>query len=116
MPSGSRIGIVGKLIGGIAGVLVLLVVELVTTMLLYSYLNLSHPDTFGWLVRQSRGVLDLLAGQIELWFKGWSNAAYATVFGELGPKSILLLLMGLVVAAVIRGLVWAVTGLAGNRG
>ena len=114
MASGSRIGVAGKLIGGVFGVLTLLVIELVTTMLLYSYLNLSHPDTFGWLVRQSRGVLDLLAGQIELWFKGWSNAAYASVFGELGPKSILLLLMGLVVAAVIRWAVWVIHGLLGK--
>ena len=112
--AGSRAGIVGKAVGGILGVFVLLLVELIATMLLYSYLNLSHPETFGWLVRQSRVVLDILAGQIETWFKGWSNAAYATVFGELGPKSILLLLMGLVVAAVIRWGVWVVQGLAGK--
>jgi riboflavin transporter FmnP len=31
-----------------------------------------------------------------------ANAAYATLIGELGPKSILLLLIGLVAGVVVR--------------
>lgn len=88
----------------LAGTVVLLVVELVLTMLVYTYLNLKHLETFGWMVRQARVVLDLLAGQLEFWLPAGSNAAYATLIGELGPKSILLLIIGLVVGSVVRGL------------
>jgi hypothetical protein len=116
MTRNSPAGIVGRLVGGFASVIGLLVLELVASMLLYTYLNLRHVETFGWLVRLSKGVLDLLARQLEIWFSGSSNVAYATLFGELGPKSILLLLIGLVVAALFRGLIWGLrTALGGER-
>jgi hypothetical protein len=86
-------------------VLVLLVVELVCAMLLYMYLNLYHVELFGNLVRLARYVLDALVGQLEYWLPGAANSAYATLVGELGPKSVLLLIVGLVVATVIRTLV-----------
>jgi hypothetical protein len=54
-------------------------------------------------VRLSRSVLDLMASQLDYWLQGSANAAYATLIGELGPKSILLLLMGLIVATLVRG-------------
>lgn len=101
---GSAAGMVGSAGISFVGGLALLVVELVVTMLVYTYLNLKHIETFGWLVRQARVVLDLLAGQLEFWLPGGSNAAYATLIGELGPKSILLLMIGLVVGTVIRWL------------
>jgi len=104
----------GRAIAGIIGVPIMLVIELVSTMVVYTYLNLNHLETFGWLVRIAKTVLDTMAGQLDYWLKGSANAAYATLFGELGPKSILLLLIGLVVAAVIRGVVWLIRGLAGS--
>lgn len=114
MDRGSPAGTVARAIFGIVGTIGLLIVELVATMLVYTYLNLNYLNTFGALVRFSKSVLDVLAGQLDFWFRGSSNAAYATLFGELGPKSILLLLIGLVVASLIRGVIWLVRGLAGR--
>jgi hypothetical protein len=84
-------------------IVAMLVIELVATMLIYIYLNLYHLPTFGYLVRLSRSVLDVLTGQLEYWLPVTANAAYATLIGELGPKSILLLILGLLTAAVLRG-------------
>ncbi|HWB47460.1 MAG TPA: hypothetical protein VG900_18670 [Hyphomicrobiaceae bacterium] len=92
----------------IAEVVVLLVVELVAAMLVYIYMNLYHLETFGFLVRLARYVLDALVSQLEFWLPGSANSAYATLIGELGPKSILLLLVGLIVATIIRSTVRAV--------
>src|SRR5262245_40258916 len=88
-----------------AQIVVLLVVELIATMIVYIYLNLYHIGTFGYLVRWARAVLDVFTGQLEYWLPVSSNAAYATLIGELGPKSFLLLILGLLTATVIRGLV-----------
>ncbi len=112
----SATGLVGKAIGGVLGVAALLILELVATMLVYTWLNLYRLDTtFGWLVRLSKSVLDLWASQLDLWFKGSSNAAYGTLFGELSPKAILLLMIGLVVGTLMRGLIKIIRGLAGGQ-
>lgn len=86
----------------VAYVIALLIVELVTAMLVYMYMNLYHLDTFGALVRFAKVVLDTIVGQMEYWAPVAANAAYATLVGELGPKSILLLLIGLVAGVVVR--------------
>jgi hypothetical protein len=88
----------------VVSVSVLLLAELLTAMLVYIYLNLYHLATFGYLVRLSRSVLDAIAGQLDYWLPKSSNVVYATLIGELGPKSILLLLIGLLSAFVIRSL------------
>ena len=97
-----------------AQILLLLVVELVTTMVVYIYLNLYHLGTFGYLVRLARSVLDVLTGQLEYWLPLSANAAYATLIGELGPKSILLLMLGLLTGAVIRSIARLIGRLAGR--
>jgi hypothetical protein len=86
-------------------VVLLLLAELITTMLVYMYLNFYHIETFGHLVRLARYPLDLIGVQTEYWLPGSANSAYATLIGELGPKSFLLLILGLIVAAVIRSAV-----------
>lgn len=86
-------------------IVLMLIIELIATMMIYTYLNFFHINLFGNLVRFARSVLDALTGQLEYWIPGSANAAYATLFGELGPKSILLLMLGLVTAAVIRAIV-----------
>ena len=101
--------------GTAAHIVIMLVVELVGTMLVYIYLNLYHLSTFGYLVRLSRSVLDVLTGQLEYWLPLTANAAYATLIGELGPKSILLLMLGLVTATVIRAIVRGVVRLIARR-
>ena len=98
-----------------AHIVLLLVIELVATMLIYIYLNLYHLSTFGYLVRLSRSVLDVLTGQLEYWVPVSANVAYATLIGELGPKSILLLMLGLVTATVIRAIARGVGRLATRR-
>jgi hypothetical protein len=64
-------------------------------------MNLYHLQEFGFLVRIARYVLDALVGQIEFWLPGSADSTYATLIGERGPKSILLLLVGLIVATII---------------
>jgi hypothetical protein len=108
----SHLRVIAGVLGAAVQLAVLLVLELVLTMLVYIYLNLFHLTTFGALVRGARSVLDVMAGQLDYWLPGSADAAYATLIGELGPKSILLLLIGLVVAAVMRGLARAARGLA----
>ncbi len=91
-------GIIGRFFGTLA----LLVVEVVLTMLVYTFLNLKFLDTFGYLVRLSRYALDGVAAIVIAVLPGSANAAYATLLGEIGPKAMLLLLIGLVVSAVMR--------------
>ena len=98
-----------------AHIVLLLVIELVATMLIYIYLNLYHLSTFGYLVRLSRSVLDVLTGQLEYWLPVSANVAYATLIGELGPKSILLLMLGLVTATVVRAIARGIGRLATRR-
>lgn len=86
-------------------ILMMLVIELIATIALYIYLNLYHLETFGYLVRLASSVLQMLTEQIEYWLPTSANAAYATLIGELGPKSILLLMLGLVTGALIRAVV-----------
>lgn len=104
----------GQFIGKFIVTVVLLVVELVLTMVVYTYLNLKFLDTFGYLVRMSRSVLDAMSSLLVYLLPGQANAAYATLLGELGPKAILLLLIGLVVAMIVRGLA-ELTGLTGGH-
>lgn len=95
-----------------ASIVLLLVVELVGTMLVYIYLNLYHLSTFGYLVRLARSVLDVMTGQLEYWLPLSANAVYATLIGELGPKSVLLLILGLLTATIIRAIARGIVRLA----
>ena len=98
-----------------AQIVLLLVVELLATMLVYIYFNLYHLSTFGYLVRLARSVLDVLTGQLDYWLPVSANVAYATLIGELGPKSILLLMLGLLTATVIRAIARGIVRLAARR-
>ena len=80
-------------------------------MLVYTFLNLKFFDTFGYLVRLSRSVLDGVGSVVLAVLPGSANAAYATLLGEIGPKAMLLLLIGLVVSALMR-LMTDMTGLS----
>lgn len=88
--------------------MVYLIVEVFLAMLTYMYLNLNHPLTFGWLIGLSRGLLNSFTTYLEQLSPDLANRAYATLLGELGPKSVLLLLTGLIVSAIARLLIWAV--------
>jgi len=94
------------LVGVVAALAVYVIVEVVIAMVAYMYLALNHVETFGHLVAFSRDVLNLFANQLEQWAPDLATQAYTTLLGELGPKSILLLLIGLAVGAVGRLATW----------
>jgi hypothetical protein len=92
----------------IAALVVYVIIEVIVAMVAYMYLALNHVETFGHLIAYSRDVLNLFANQLEQWSPELATQAYTTLLGELGPKSILLLLIGLVVSALGRLLTWGV--------
>jgi hypothetical protein len=90
----------------IAALVIYVIVEVVVAMVAYMYLALNHVWMFGHLISLSRDVLNLFANQLEQWSPELATQAYTTLLGELGPKSILLLLIGLFVSALGRLLTW----------
>ncbi len=103
--------VVRSLVAAVVAITVLVVyvfVEVIAAMVAYMYLALNHVETFGHLIAFSRDVLNLFANQLEQWSPELATQAYTTLLGELGPKSILLLLIGLFVSAVIRLIGWGV--------
>lgn len=83
-----------------------LIIEVFVAMLIYMYINLNHLETFGRLTALSRQFLDSFATNLEWLSPELANQAYATVLGELGAKSVLLLFIGLIVSTLIRFVVW----------
>ncbi len=107
----SASGRIAAVLLAVVGFFALLVVELIAAMFTYGYLQLAHTDFFGSLVRVAADVLQVVSSQIDWLFPSQANQIYASTFGELGPKSILLLLIGLVVGALFRVLVWGVVSM-----
>ncbi len=95
------------LVAVIAALAVYVIVEVVVAMVAYMYLALNHVETFGHLIAFSHDVLNLFANQLEQWSPELATQAYTTLLGELGPKSILLLLIGLAVSAIGRLATWS---------
>lgn len=93
----------------------MVVLELALAIMTYVYLALYDLETFGWLVRLSKGILDNAISWMEFLMPELSNRAYATILGELGPKAMLLLLVGLVVGAIIRFIAWMLVRAIGRR-
>lgn len=102
MEQASQRSVIGSALGAIVSTIVLLIIELILTILVYTGLNVYSFELFGRLVRFAGAVLETMAAFVDRFFAGSSSTAYASLFGELGPKSMLLLLIGLVVAAVVR--------------
>ncbi len=100
----------------IAVLVVYVVVEVVVAMAAYMYLALNHVETFGHLIAFSHDLLNVFANRLEQWSPELATQAYTTLLGELGPKSILLLLIGLVVSALGRLLTWSARTLVVQEG
>lgn len=83
-----------------------LIFEVVAAMLAYMYLNLRHVETFGYLVGICRDLLNRFATALEAFSPQLAIQANATLLGELGAKSVLLLFLGLIVSALFRFLIW----------
>jgi hypothetical protein len=104
-PSPSGISVVTWLLKTVVFVLLLLaylVVEMAVSMLAYAYLNLYQINTFGYLIRLSRNLLTTMQTAFETYVPQYADRAYATLLGEIGPKSILLLFLGLAASTLIR--------------
>lgn len=84
----------------------ILVFEVLLAFALYTYLALNHTDLFGAMVRVSSGALRFVAETVEARTPEFADLAYATLLGELGPKSALLLFLGLFASGALRLTVW----------
>ncbi|MFM1816045.1 MAG: hypothetical protein RLZ98_2740 [Pseudomonadota bacterium] len=92
------------------GTLLLLAVEAFCAMLTYTLLQIYSVDLFGHLVSLSRGVMNVVIATLQSVLPGMSTQFEASLGGELSPKAVLLLLIGLVVGAIIRFVIWSVSG------
>jgi hypothetical protein len=92
----------------VALLIAIVTLEVVVAMFAYMYLALNHIDTFGYLVGLSRDVLNLFADELKQLSPEFALRANTTLLGELDPKSILLLLIGLTVSAIGRLTGWIV--------
>lgn len=90
---------------------VTLVIEILLAFGIYMYLAINHVETFGAMVRYASGVLRWAAETLEASFPQFADQAYATLLGELGPKSALLLFIGLFASGAIRLLRWILLGM-----
>jgi hypothetical protein len=88
--------------------LLYLIIEIFLAMATYMYLNLYHPYTFGSLIGFAHGLLNTFTSYLERFSPDLANSAYRTLLGELGAKSVLLLLIGLIVSALARLIIWAI--------
>lgn len=87
-------------------VAVMVVLELFTTLLIYIYLATYQRDFFGSLIGFADGVLTASIKPTLALFPELERQANLTVLGELAPKAMLLLLIGLTVGAIFRLLGW----------
>jgi hypothetical protein len=85
-----------------------LIVEVLLAMVTYMYLNLNHPLTFGWLTSIAGELLNAFTTYLQQISPELAKRAYASLLGELGAKSVLLLLLGLLVSALARLIIWLV--------
>lgn len=84
-----------------------LVLEVLLAIFLYIYLNTAQTDLFASLIGFSRGVLNMLIETFQSAApQSVANAADVSLFGEIGPKAFLLLLLGLFASGVIRFFTW----------
>lgn len=81
-----------------------LVIEVFAAMLVYIYLDLYHRPFFGDLVGIAREILISFTQNLTNIAPEFANQANTSLLGEFGAKSILLLVIGLLVSAVLRSL------------
>lgn len=78
------------------------VLELFAALLTYMYLAVYNRDLFASLIQFSDWVLNTSVKPTLALFPSLEGQAYLTLVGELAPKAMLLLLIGLLVGAVFR--------------
>ncbi len=112
----TRTGQVGSLIGGIAARLLLFFVVVALVWVTFVWLYALHPDLLGWVYATLR--------PITIWFYSLVDTRLpdavkykvsAGLSDELGPRALLLLILGGVIEALILGL-WRGIGLLARVG
>lgn len=94
----------------------MVVLELFAALVTYMYLAVYNRELFASLIRFSDWVLNASVKPTLALFPALEGQAYLTLVGELAPKAMLLLLIGLLVGAVFRLLAWLVAHLVlGSR-
>ena len=92
------------------------VLELFSALLIYMYLAVYNRDLFASLIQFSDWVLNATIKPTLALFPELEGQAYLTLVGELAPKAMLLLLIGLTVGAIFRLLGWFVSVLIFRSG
>ncbi|MGH1352095.1 MAG: hypothetical protein ACRBBN_14995 [Methyloligellaceae bacterium] len=82
--------------------------ELIAAMAVYFGLSQLSADSYGSLVSLSGDVLSLFSAYFKQFFPEAANHANATLLGELSPKAMLLLLVGLTIGALLRFIFWGI--------
>jgi hypothetical protein len=99
----------------LARVALMVVLELFSALLIYMYLAVYNRELFASLIRFSDWVLNASVKPTLALFPELEGQAYLTLVGELAPKAMLLLLIGLTVGALFRLVGWLVAALIWQR-
>jgi hypothetical protein len=99
----------------LARVAFMVVLELFSALLIYMYLAVYNRELFASLIRFSNWVLNASIKPTLALFPELEGQAYLTLVGELAPKAMLLLLIGLTVGAFYRLAGWLVATLIWHR-
>ena len=98
-------------IGVVLRTAVMVVLELFAALLIYMYLAVYNRELFASLIQFSDWVLNTSIKPTLALFPKLEGQAYLTLVGELAPKAMLLLLIGLTVGAVFRLLGWLLSAM-----
>jgi len=93
----------------------MVVLELFSSLMIYMYLAVYNRELFASLIQFSDGVLNATVKPTLAFFPELEGQAYLTLVGELAPKAMLLLLIGLTVSAMFRLIGWFGTRLFSGR-
>ena len=88
-----------------------LTIQLVATLAVYIYINLVHSGIFEKFLEISNDVLQLFMVYFLQIYPDLESSAFTALFNKNGPNAILLLLLGLAMNLMIRGLAWLFAGL-----
>jgi len=92
--------------GVVCRIALMVVLELFAALVVYMYLAVYNRGLFASLIRFSDWVLTASVKPTLSLFPSLEGQAYLTLVGELAPKAMLLLLIGLTVGAAMRLLGW----------
>lgn len=92
-----------------------LIFEVLLAVGTYTYLNIFHVGIFGSLVVFAGDVLNIITNYMRYFFPDSAAQVYATTLGDLNPKAMLLLLIGLTVSGFMRLIFWTIKALSHKK-